>query len=77
MPAVRILCVDDAPKILDVLPKVLAMHGYQAETASSVEGAVSVIISRKFDVLICDLNMGHVADGFTSYIQCVRSILSA
>jgi CheY-like chemotaxis protein len=65
MPATRILVVDDEPRITELLPKVLAVHGYEVATASSVNEAVNIITSQKFDVLISDLNMGHIADGFT------------
>ena len=41
------------------------MHGYEAVTANSVAEALNIITSQKFDVLISDLNMGHIADGFT------------
>lgn len=66
MSAIRILVVDDESTITTLLPKVLALHGYEVGTASSVVEAVSIITSgEKFDVLISDLNMGHMADGFT------------
>lgn len=65
MPAARILCVDDDLRITDMLPKILAIHGYEVITANTVGDAVNIITSQKFDVLIADLNMGHVADGFT------------
>ncbi len=65
MATTRILVVDDEPGVTELLPKVLAVHGYEAVTANSVAEAVNMITSQKFDVLISDLNMGHVADGFT------------
>lgn len=66
MPAARILCVDDDPGILVTLPMVLKVHGYEVTTASSVPEALKIITSeQRFDVLISDLNMGHIADGFT------------
>jgi DNA-binding NtrC family response regulator len=65
MPATRILVVDDDPGVTTLLPKVLATRGYEVATANSVAEAVTIITSQKFDVLISDLNMGHVADGFT------------
>jgi len=65
MPNARILFVDDDPGILLTLPKVLEMHGYEVVAAGSIPEALNVITSQKFDVLISDLNMGHVADGFT------------
>lgn len=66
MPVARILCVDDDPGILMTLPQVLKIHGFEVTTAGSVPEALSIITSeQRFDVLISDLNMGHIADGFT------------
>jgi CheY-like chemotaxis protein len=66
MAPARILCVDDDPGILMTLPMVLTYHGYEVTTAGCVEEALKVITSeQRFDVLISDLNMGHLADGFT------------
>jgi diguanylate cyclase (GGDEF)-like protein len=65
MPAARILCVDDDLQITEMLPKILTLHGYEVVTANTVAAAVTLITSQQFDVLIADLNMGHVADGFT------------
>jgi CheY-like chemotaxis protein len=65
MPATRILCVDDDPRITTILPQILSLHGYDVVAASSVGEAVNLITSQRFDVLISDLNMGHAADGFT------------
>lgn len=83
MPATRILCVDDDPGVLLTLPQVLRMHGYEVTTAASVPDALNTITSQQFDVLISDLNMGHVADGFTVVHtmrrvnpQCVTFILT-
>jgi CheY-like chemotaxis protein len=66
MPTARVLCVDDDPGILTTLPTILKIHGYDVTTAASVQEALGIITSeQRFDVLISDLNMGHVADGFT------------
>jgi len=80
----RILCVDDDPGILLTLPMVLKYHGYEVTTAGCVQEALKIITSeQRFDVLISDLNMGHVADGFTVVHtmrkvnpQCVNLILT-
>ena len=63
---------------------VLKVHGYDVTTAASVPEALNIITSdQHFDVLISDLNMGHVADGFTVVHtmrkvnpQCVNLILT-
>ncbi len=65
MPAPRILFVDDDLAIRETLPMVLRMHGYDVVVAGTIPEALNIITSQKFDVLISDLNMGHVADGFT------------
>lgn len=65
MPATRILVVDDEPTITELLRNIMAVHGYEVVTANTVGEAVNLITSQKFDVLVSDLNMGHVADGFT------------
>jgi ActR/RegA family two-component response regulator len=59
------------------------MHGYEVTTAASVQEALNTITSQQFDVLISDLNMGHIADGFTVVHtmrrvnpQCVTLILT-
>lgn len=84
MPAARILCVDDDPGVLVTLPMVLKYHGYEVTTAGSVPDALRIITSdQRFDVLISDLNMGHLADGFTVVHtmrrvnpQCINFILT-
>lgn len=63
--AARILFVDDEPGIRLSLPAVLAMHGFDVTTASSVAEALHAMNSLPFDVLISDLNIGHPGDGFT------------
>ena len=66
MATARILFVDDDPGIQVTLPRVLEMHGYEVVVAGSIPEALNIITNgQKFDVLISDLNMGHVADGFT------------
>ncbi len=66
------------------LPLVLKVHGYEVTTAASVPEALNIITSeQRFDVLISDLNMGHIADGFTVVHtmrnvnpQCINLILT-
>jgi CheY-like chemotaxis protein len=63
---------------------VLKFHGYEVTTASSVPEALNIITSdQRFDALISDLNMGHIADGFTVVHtmrmvnpQCINLILT-
>ncbi len=83
MPAIRILFVDDEPNIRVTLPQILERHGYQVTTAASVAEALAEIHSRTFDLLIADLNIGQVGDGFTvvsamrrTQPSCVNFILT-
>jgi ActR/RegA family two-component response regulator len=61
----RMLFVDDEPNIRLTLPHILRMHGFDVEVASTVTEALTAIQSRKFDVLVSDLNIGNAGDGFT------------
>lgn len=65
MPASRILFVDDEPNIRLTLPEILQKHGYEVTTVATVAEALAQIHSRTFDLLIADLNIGQVGDGFT------------
>jgi two-component system response regulator PilR (NtrC family) len=77
------LFVDDEPSIRLTLPQILRMHGYDVEVASTVTEALAAIQSRKFDVLISDLNIGSAGDGFTvvsamrrTQPECITLILT-
>src|SRR5437868_7013686 len=61
----RILFVDDEPSIRATLPSILQMHGFEVESAESVERDLAIIQQKRFDVLISDLNIGQPGDGFT------------
>ena len=63
--ATRILFVDDEPSILETLPRILALHGFEVTSVATVAEALSKIASDRFDVLISDLNIGEPSDGFT------------
>jgi ActR/RegA family two-component response regulator len=83
MPATRILFVDDEPNIRLTLPQILTRHGYDVRAAATVAEALAEINSRTFDLLIADLNIGQVGDGFTvvsamrrTQPSCVNFILT-
>lgn len=83
MPSNRILFVDDEPNIRLTLPQILKSHGYDVRSAATVAEALAEINSRPFDVLIADLNIGQVGDGFTvvsamrrTQPECVNFILT-
>ena len=58
------LFVDDEPSIRLTLPPILEESGFQIRVADSVQSALQEISSRKFDVLLSDLNIGEPRDGF-------------
>jgi DNA-binding NtrC family response regulator len=60
-----ILFVDDEPGIRMTLPAILSGFGFNVTAAATVPEALALISSRKFDVLISDLNIGQPGDGFT------------
>jgi DNA-binding NtrC family response regulator len=60
-----ILFVDDEPGIRMTLPAILSGFGFDLTVAASVPEALALISTRKFDVLISDLNIGEPGDGFT------------
>ena len=61
----RLLFVDDDSSILELWSKILTTEGFEVRTASTVEEALTLITSEKYDVLIADLNIGEPSDGFT------------
>jgi DNA-binding NtrC family response regulator len=55
--APAILVVDDEPIIRSALAEFLQQEGFSVETASSGEFALQVVARRKFDVVLCDVNL--------------------
>lgn len=64
MEAARILFVDDEPSLILTLPQILQQNGYDVTAVSTVNEALTQIVSAPFDVLISDLNIGEPGDGF-------------
>ena len=62
--ATRLLFVDDESSIRMTLPPILAQEGFEVTVAASVREALHVINNEKFDVLLTDLNIDGVGDGF-------------
>ena len=60
-----ILFVDDEDSIRLTLPPLLQSYGFGVTAAATVAEALGLISQHRFDVLICDLNIGHPGDGFT------------
>lgn len=59
-PKLRILVADDDSVIAGTLAQILRLSGYETETVSSGEEAVSMAAKRKPDVLITDVVMGGI-----------------
>ena len=65
MSEIKLLFVDDDDTLRTALGAVLTHHGFAVTTSSSVPQALKLISTRKFDVLLSDLNIGEPGDGFT------------
>ena len=59
----RILVVDDEEALRTVLSNELAGEGYEVESASDGDEAISKVQNKKFDLLLLDIKMPRV-DGF-------------
>lgn len=64
-PTPRLLFVDDEPSIRALMPAILKQRGFDVTVAATVSEALNLIATRKFDVLLSDLNIGESGDGFT------------
>jgi two-component system, sensor histidine kinase len=60
----RVLVVDDAEAIREMLGSFLANLGYRTDLAIDGQAAVDLFVAHPYDVLICDLQMPYV-DGMT------------
>ncbi len=61
----KILFVDDEAAIRTTLPEILSQFGFDITTAATVPEALHFVMTKKFDVLIADLNIGEPGDGLT------------
>ena len=59
----RVLVVDDEDALRTVLGNELSGEGYEVDTASDGDEAISMIQNKKFDLLLLDIKMPKV-DGF-------------
>ena len=57
----RILIVDDDDALCDLLKKLFAIHGYEAETALTLRAASEAFRKTAYDVAVVDY---HLSDGF-------------
>jgi PAS domain S-box-containing protein len=60
---VRVLVVDDASDIRDMMRTVLTMRGADVHLAASADGALKALAGERFDVLVSDLEMPEI-DGY-------------
>jgi len=61
----KVLFVDDDPALRRTIPLILEQQGFAVAAAADVTSAIELITKQAFDVLVSDLNMGEVSDGFT------------
>jgi DNA-binding response OmpR family regulator len=59
-----VLLVDDEPGIRVTMPLILRKHGFDVTVAGTVQEALDKIQNQNFDLLLCDLNIDRVGDGF-------------
>jgi CheY-like chemotaxis protein len=57
----RILVIEDAPDVLEVLTLLLRMEGADVAGAGSGHEALTVFRRRPFDVVLCDLGLPDIA----------------
>jgi CheY-like chemotaxis protein len=57
--------VDDERVLNELIATILEADGFDVVTASTVSEALPLIQSQAFDVLVSDLNIGELSDGFT------------
>jgi len=72
-PTANLLFVNDEPSIRLTLRPILQQRGYEVQAAGSVPEALQLIESRKFDILLSDLNIGEPGDGFT-VVRAMRKV---
>jgi DNA-binding response OmpR family regulator len=61
----RILLVDDDEVVREMLKELLEMNQFLVTTAANVAGAIHLIDTEPFEVLLSDLHMPGAGDGFT------------
>jgi PAS domain S-box-containing protein len=71
----RVLVVDDAPDIRDMMRTVLTLRGAEVHMAASAQGALDALAHGRFDVLVSDLEMPET-DGY-ELMRAVRRLPDA
>lgn len=57
----HILIVDDEPDIVRMLRRVLRSEGHELTTTTDPREAVELLGTRRFDLLLCDVDMPHLS----------------
>ena len=70
----RILIADDQPDVLEALRLLLKPEGYEVEAATSPEGALAILESREFDVVLIDLNYARDTTSGAEGMDLLRRI---
>jgi two-component system, sensor histidine kinase and response regulator len=60
MKGTHVLIIDDEKVIRESVARTLEKAGYETTTAGSLLGAVELIQSKKFDLIICDVMIPHI-----------------
>jgi len=68
----EILLVDDEASIRLTLPMMLQSYGFKVRSAATVAEALRLMAEHRFDVLISDMNIDRIGDGFT-VVSAMRS----
>jgi PAS domain S-box-containing protein len=72
-----VLVVDDEESIRMLLEEGLSAHGLSVDCAADAEAATSLIKSRAYDVLLCDMNLSSNGGGKMSGRQVAEGLLQA
>ena len=73
MSPVRILCVDDDPRINELNEIVLTRAGYQVELANGPSDAVELFKMKTFDLVVTDLFSSGSSD--IAFLKALRSVV--
>lgn len=58
-----VLIVDNDPGVRGLLAEVIRRHGFEITLANDGADAREILLQRRFDVMVCDLDMPRVSGG--------------
>jgi DNA-binding NtrC family response regulator len=73
MPPIRILCVDDDPRINELNEIILKRAGYDVELATAPDGALELFKTKTFDLVVTDLFSTDSSDA--AFVKKLRDLL--